>query len=197
LAFTGPSGGRAFVTTCEEGTITAKFTPRDGNPATAVTGPVTNMGCPPPSGKPTASGSLTGLASGKPTLRLSATHGSNAPDIASLSIGLPAGLSFNHKALVAHRVCKGARRHRRCTTSLSVKGLSLSGTGVKSARIQGGELLITLTRNAAGMSLAARGPLLAESKGLARKAKHHKSGTLVARVGITDATGKLTVVSVP
>ena len=100
FTFTGTPAGRAFTTACQPGTITASLVPQDGNPPVKVTGPVTNVNCSNAGGRATASGSLTGLASGKPTLKLRASRASGGPGIASLSIGLPAGLSFNRKALV-------------------------------------------------------------------------------------------------
>jgi len=200
LTFTGPPAGPAFATSCESSTIATTFTPLDGNPVSKVTGLVTNIGCPPPPpsvaktvGKPTATGALTGLASGQPKLRLRATRGSNAPDIAALSIGLPTGLSFAHRALVKHRVCNATR----CRTSFSIKGLSLSGKGLKGASIRNGELLIALARDAASVSLTARGPLLDESTALRFDARQQKAAALIARLRITDSGGTATVVSVP
>ncbi len=199
LTFTGPPGGPAFATSCEKGTIATTFTPQDGNPVSKVTGPVTNVGCPAPApavaktaGSPTASGSLTELASGRPKLQLRATHGANAPNIASMSIALPAGVDFKGAALVKHRVCNGAS----CQTSVSVKGLSLSGANVRSAHIQGGKLVISFKRAAASVSLTARGPLLTESRALRFKARQQTASALVARLRITDASGSSTVVSV-
>jgi hypothetical protein len=194
--FTGVPAGPAFTTACEQGTIAATLTPQDGNPSLKVTGPVTNLDCPPPSTKPTASGSLAGLSSGKPKLQLHATRATNGPDIASLSIGLPSGLSFSGKALVKHKVCKGSGKHAKCTTHVSVQGLSLSGASVKSAHIQGGALVIAFTHAAASVSLAAHGPLVLESKTLEHKVKQHKQGTLVTHLHITDAEGHATAVSV-
>jgi hypothetical protein len=195
--FTGVPAGPAFTTACESGTIAATLVPQDGNPPVKLTGPVTNVGCPPPSTKPTASGSLTGLSSGKPVLQVHAAHAPNGPDLASLSIALPSGLSFGGKALVKHKVCKGSGRHAKCTTHVSARGLSLSGASVKSVRIQGGALVIAFTHAAASVSLAARGPLLLETKTLKSKSKRHKQGTLVTHLHIIDADGHATAVSVP
>ncbi len=194
FTFTGPPSGPAFATSCKPGTIAATLTPQDGNPVSKLNGAVTNIGCPAPkpAGKPKASGSLTGLAGGRPKLQLRATHGSNAPNIASLSIALPTSLSFKSTALVKHRVCKGAK----CRTSLSIKGLSLSGAHIAGARIRGGKLLIAFKSPTAGVSLTARGPLLAEKMLPGINAKQQNAGALVARLQITDATGRGTVVSV-
>jgi hypothetical protein len=197
FTFTGTPAGPAFTTACEPGAITATFVPQNGNPPVKVTGPVTKVNCSNViSGtKATASGSLSGLASGKPTLKLRASGASAGPGIASLSIGLPAGLSFNRKALVRHRACKS--KGRKCTTSFSARGLSMSGAGLKSARIQGSGLLLTFTRAVGRMSLSARGALLVESKALTRRARQHRVKAVSARVRITEAGGSATNLRVP
>jgi hypothetical protein len=197
FTFTGTPAGPAFTTACEQGTIAATLTPQDGNPPVKLSGPVTNVDCPPPSTKPTASGSLSGLSGGKPKLALHATRASNGPDLASLSIGLPSGLSFSGRALSEHKVCKVSGKHAKCTTHVSVQGLSLSGASVKSAHIQGGALVIAFTHAVASVSLVAHGPLVLESKTLEHKSKQHKQGTLVTHLHITDADGHATAVSVP
>lgn len=174
--FTGVPAGPAFTTECQNATIAATLVPQNGNPAVKVTGPVTNVGCSAASAKPKASGSWSGLASGKPRLSIHARGGSGA-GLVSLSIGLPSGLSFSHKALVKSTV---------------VKGLSLSGAAVKSARLKSGRLAITFTHTVSSVSLAAGGPLLRESSALERKAKQHKTGTLSESVRLTDAAGHTT-----
>jgi hypothetical protein len=196
LTFTGPPSGRAFATSCQPGTIAATLTPQDGNPVSKLTGAVTNIGCPPPRppriGKPSAAGSLTGLASGRPTLRLRASHGTNAPNIASLAIALPAGLRFNPAALETRHVCSATS----CATRQSVKGLSLAGSAIQSAQIRAGKLFIAFTRAAPNVWLAARGPLLAQRRQLKVRARQQRGQALVASLRITDAGGRATVVSV-
>lgn len=196
FTFTGTPAGPAFTTACEPGPITASLVPQDGNPPVKVTGPVTNVNCSKAisGAKATASGSLSGLASGKPTLKLRASHASGGPGIASLSIGLPAGLSFNRQALVRRRACRG--KSRKCTTSVPARGLSMSGAALKSTRIQGGALLLTFTHAVGGMSLTAHGALLVESKALTHRARQHRVKALSARLRITEAGGSSTDVSV-
>jgi hypothetical protein len=174
--FTGVPAGPAFTTECQNATIAATLIPQNGNPAVKVTGPVTNVGCSAASAKPKASASWSGLASGKPRLSIHARGGSGA-GLVSLSVGLPSGLSFSHKALVSSTV---------------VKGLSLSGAAVKSARIKSGRLAITFTHAVGAVSLVARGPLLLESRTLAGKAKQHKTGRLTESIRLTDAAGHTT-----
>jgi hypothetical protein len=197
FTFTGTPAGPAFTTACEPGPITASFVPQDGNPPVKVTGPVTNVNCVKgiSEAKATASGSLSGLASGKPTLKLRASHASGGPGIASLSIGLPAGLSFNRKGLAKRHACEG--KSRKCTTTASARNLSMSGAGLKSASIQGGVLRLTFTHAVGGISLIARGALLVESKALTRRARQHRVKALSAHLRITEAGGNSTNVSVP
>jgi len=178
--FLGVPEGPAFVSDCEEpSTIGATLTPQDGGPSVKITGPVKNVNCPPPSPKATASGSLSGLNAGKPKLHIHASHG-KAENLTSLSIELPAGLAFSHKALATKRV---------------VHGLSLSGASIKSARISNGKLVIAFTHPVASLSLTARGPLLSEGKTLEHKAKIHEPGELVTSVRLIDAGGHATTVS--
>lgn len=179
LTITGPNGNSVFVATCQPGTLKTILTPQDGNAAIAVGGPVISHGCPPPRvGKPTASGSLTGLTTGQPQLRLTVVHGSNAPDIASVSVSLPAGLSFH-----AHASGK------------SLKGLSVSGGSVAAAKLRGEALVISFKAATGNASLAAAGPLLTEAKALQTKAKKHTLHKLSATVKVTNAKGKITAIA--
>jgi hypothetical protein len=194
--FTGTPEGPAFTSECIPGTITATLVPQNGNAPDKITGPLTNVNCTPSVGKPTATGSFSGLSSGKPKLQLHAVHAVNGPYLESLSVGLPGGLSFSHKAFAAHKVCSGSGSHRKCKTSTAAKGLSLSGATVLSERLSGGKLVIAFTRAASSVSLTAHGPLLLESKTLQKKAKKHKAGTLAAHVLLTDTTNVTTSLSV-
>lgn len=196
FSFTGIPAGPAFTTECEAGTIAATMVSQNGNPPVKISGPVTNVNCPPPSAKPTASGSWSGLASGRPQLRLHAARGSNAPDISSLTLTLPGGVSFARRALGTHRSCRKVHGHQRCTTSPSVRGLSLSGAALAKARLEEGELVLQFAHAVPAVTLLAHGPLLSESKGLQRNAKRHKTGNLAAHIRITDTKGRATALSV-
>lgn len=194
LTFTGPPTGPAFATSCTPGTITSTLTPQDGNPAVKLKGAVDTIGCPPskPAGKPKASGSLGGLAAGRPRLRLHAVHGSNAPNIASLSIALPPGLAFRHSALSARRTCTSGK----CSSSLSINGLALAGARLAGAGIRGGRLVLKFKSPAEGVAITAGGPLLVEKRIPGTSAKQQGERALVARLQITDAAGTGTAVSV-
>lgn len=195
--FTGIPAGPAFTTECEPGTIAATVLSQDGNPATKISGPVTNVSCPPPGARPKATGSLSGLASGKPVLRVHATRGSGAPSIASLSVSLPGGLSFGHRVISKRRTCKRVHGKNKCTSGYALRGFSLSGATLANARIQGGALRLAFAHAVTSVSLAARAPMLVESKALQRKAKKHKAKGLAASIRITDAKGTGTSLRVP
>jgi hypothetical protein len=195
LRFTGPPSGAAFATSCTSGSMATTLTPQDGNPARKVLAPVNNVGCPPPApprtGRAHATGSLYGLASGRPTLRLRAVHGHNAPGIASLTLALPKGLRFRGSALTARRVCGAGA----CQAQPSIKGLSIAGARLAAARLQSGKLVLSLAGAVPSVSVSARTPLLSESASLRFKAKDQRAG-LAARLRITDAGGTSTLVSV-
>ena len=190
--FLGVPAGPAFVSSCEPSTISGTFTPQDGGPSVKATGPVTNVDCPPPSKNPTASGSVSGLNAGKPKLQIHAHQGPDPARLATLSLVLAPGLHFSGKTLTTKTVCKGSGSHRKC----KVHGLSLSGASIKSARLEGEKLVITFASPAAGVSLTAHAPLLRESSHLEHEAKKHEAGTLMTDVGLTDANGKRTELSV-
>lgn len=185
------SGGpdAVFVTTCgaSSATISGAFTGQNGLTHTASSS-FAISGCssstPPPTvGKPTASGSFSGLPSGHPKLTVSVKHGSNAPDISKVSIGLPSGLKFSGKAI--------HKSHGKVT----VKGLSISGGKLKSAKVSGGKLVITLSKAVSSVSITVKGPLVTETKALAKKVKKHKVKKLPVGLTATNASGTATSLS--
>ncbi|MGZ4195336.1 MAG: hypothetical protein ACXVSJ_02760 [Solirubrobacteraceae bacterium] len=129
-------------------------------------------------------GSVSGLETGHARLRFKVTHGVNAPNIASISVGLPRGLSFRHMAVVKHRRCDSRGK---CTTMLSVSGLSLSGGSVGAARVEAGRFVVMFKKPAKSVLLTISRPLLAESTALKKKARQHKLKALAMRVRVTDA----------
>mgnify|MGYP001312408357 CR=1 FL=1 len=171
---TGPGNRKAFQTTCGAGNLTTTFTPWDGNPAVTSSTPVTFTNCPPPSPPPKpprlSGQSLTGLATGQPRLRFAIRHGANAPNIASLSIAPAAGLTFKRC-----RVKKG-----RCN------GLALVGAQLRSVKLAGGWLAITLAAPAPRVSIAVSGPVLSESTALLKRARRHKVKTVMFALTVVD-----------
>jgi hypothetical protein len=196
LDITGPPAGRAFVLLGCSGSFGAKFTPQDGGAARTVSGPISFFNCATGGGggggggttakPPTAKGALSGLAAGHPKLRLTVKHGTKAPNVSSLSIGLTGGLSFSRKGFVKHRKCTGTGSKRTCRTIIVVKGLSIAGARLKKAALRGGRLVISLKKPAASASLTVRGPLLAETSTLRQKVSKHKVNKLSVSLKVTD-----------
>jgi hypothetical protein len=193
LAVTLNGGSDAlFESPCAaiSGTLSSAFVAQNGAKA-SPTAPFTVSGCPATTsvGKPTVSGgSLTGLSSGHPKLHFKATHGSGAPNIKSVSVGVPSGLSFH-----TSKVCTGHGSHKKCTSK--VKGVSVSGGTVKSAKISGGRLVITLKSAASSVSVTVSGPGLKETKALKTKVKKHKVKKETVSIKITNASGTATSIS--
>ena len=186
LTFTGTTTGPAFVTNCESGSITATATPQDGAATVKLRGTSTTSGCPPPSSRPTAGGSLGGLAAGNPKLHVTVSRRGSGSPLTSVSVALPGGLSFKSHALTS--ACRRGRHG--C-------GLSVSGASVKSERVSGGKLVLSLAAGASHVSLTASSPLLNESKALHAKARRHRAGHPLATVTIADESGLATAVRVP
>jgi hypothetical protein len=179
---TGPStGGKAFTTSCAAATLTGAFTPWDGNAAVNRSAPIQYQGCPSGGGKapgkPSASGSLSGLGNGHPKLKFKVTHGSTAQNISSVSIKPSSGLKF--KCVKSGKSCKG---------------LSVSGATVKSAKVSGGQLVITLKTPASSVTVAAKGPAITESKSLLTKVNKHQVMTITFSIKVKDSGGKTSVV---
>jgi hypothetical protein len=203
LDIKGPAGGKAFTTTCAPGNAIATFTPQDGGADVTSAKPIAYENCPAPSGrpspgpgstpsasvppmrrifpgKPSAAGSISGLASGHPRLRIVANHGAKAPGIASIAIRPARGLSF--------RKCATTRRRHSC------KGVSVSGASVKTVTLRGGRLVITLAKPSGRVSVNVTGPLLTASKSLQTQAREHKLETAISTVTVVDAKNKATTI---
>lgn len=199
-----------FMSSCavQSGTLNAGFTGQNGAavsasstfalsgcPSGSIPSPVTTIPAGTTTGLPTLSGiSLSGLRKRHPTLRFKVTHGANAPDIAALSVHMPSGLSFNRKAFHKIRACKGKGKKRRCTTTLKVKGLSLSGARLKGAKLSGGNLVVTLKKAVTSVSATITSPLVAESKGLQKRVNKGQVKSLRVTVSVTDAQGTTTTI---
>ena len=192
LTLSGPNGQKAFnVVSCAPRNLSGSFTDQGGITATSSAA-IKFVNC---ARKPTASGLLSGLAAGHPKLRLKATHGNSAPNIASVAIGLPSGLQFARSAFVTRKTCVTKNGKKKCTTTTLVKGLGVSGAKVKSVALKGGKLLVTLKKAAGSVTVNLTGPFVAESKSLQTRVKKHKVKTLTVTLKVTDA--KHTATSVP
>jgi hypothetical protein len=174
---TGTSSGKAFNTTCQPGNLTGAFTPWSGTATVNRTAPITYQGCPAAVsvGKPIAVGVLTGLAKRQPKLKVKVKRGMNAPNLKSVALKPPRGLSF--KCVKSGKSCKG---------------LSVTGAVIKSAKVTHGQLVVTVKKPTAKLTLTAKGPLLRESKALQTKVQKHKVKTLTFTLKVKDAKGTTT-----
>ena len=183
LSITGPSGQKAFTTSCTPSSTTGTFTSQSGV-TTNVTSAVTLINC---AAKPTASGSASGLAAGNPKLRLKATHGKGGPNIASVAVALPSGLRFSRSAFQTHKTCVTRNGKKKCTTTTLIKGLGVSGAKVKTVALKAGKLVITLSKAAGSVTISLNGPVVTESKALQSSVKKHKTRSLTVTLKVTDA----------
>lgn len=192
LTLTGPNGQKAFnVTSCAPRNLTGSFTDQGGTTTTSSAA-IKFVDC---VGKPTASGSLSGLAAGHPKLHFKATHGKSGPNVASVAIGLPSGLKFARSAIVSHQTCVTKNGKKKCTKTTLIRGLGVSGAGVKSVALMHGKLVTMLKKSAGSVTVNLTGPVLAESKSLQTRVKKHKVKNLTVTLMVTDA--KHTATSVP
>ncbi len=185
LTLTGPNGQKAFnVVSCAPTNLTGTFTDQGGSTTTSSAA-IKFVNC---MGKPTASGSLSGLAVGNPKLHFKVTHGKAAPNIESVAIGLPSGLKFARSAIVSRQTCLTKNGKKKCTTTTLIRGLGVSGAKVKSVALKGGKLVITLNKAAGSPTFKLSGAVLAESKSLQTRVKKHKvKKKLTVTLNVTDA----------
>jgi hypothetical protein len=113
--------------------------------------------------------SINRLASGLAVLRFRVLKGDKAPQLGSVVIELPRGLSFRR-----------GRFHDRRLTVVHV------GVRVGSVRLVHGRLLVVLSRPANAFAVVVRG--IRETSTLEREAKRHRLRSLTLAVGITDAS---------
>ena len=166
-----------YETSCSPptGTVMAAFTGQTGASATSDA-PVTVAGCAVAAtpGPPTVSGgSLSGLKTGSGKLSFTLAAGKNAPKLVSFTVGLPSGLSFNSKTLA--------------------KDVSVSGGKVKSVKLSGGKLVVTLTSAASQLKVTAKS--LKVSSALQKKVKDKKVKSLTVKISAKDSSGKSTALS--
>jgi len=190
LNITGPNGKKAFTTKCQPSTASGTFTSQAGV-AKTVPATVKLVNC---AGNPTATGSFSGLASGHPGLRFTVTHGKGAPNVSSVSVGLPGGLRFSRAGIVTSKTCTTKGGKKKCTTTTLTKGLGIKGATAKSVALKGGKLVIILKKAAGKVTISLGGPVLTESGGLQKKVKKHKVKTLTVTLKVTDAKGTSTAV---
>jgi hypothetical protein len=116
--------------------------------------------------------SVTGLASGRPSLTFRVSAAKRRPKIRRMTVKLPSGLSVR-----SHRV-----HHRR-----TVRGVTVKGAKLRSAVFSHGRLMLTL-RRAARRATVTLGPRsLRESKALRAKARAHTLKRMRLHVAVLNA----------
>jgi hypothetical protein len=118
------------------------------------------------------------LGAGLASLRLKVLKGDNAPPIDSVAIELPRGLTFRR-----------GRAHGRAVTRVHI-----TGARVTYVRLVRGRLLIGLSPAVRAITIQVQG--IREAATLKRRAKHHRLRVLTLGVGITDASGRGTLLRV-
>lgn len=121
--------------------------------------------------KSTATGSASGLTSGSPTVTIKVKA---ATAFSSETIGLPSGLKFVKSSSLA-------------------KEVSVSGAKVKSVKIAGGKLVITLKSKAKSDTVKTKKGLISESSALVKSIKKHKTKKLTVTVHAGSASVKASV----
>jgi hypothetical protein len=191
LTITGPSGHKAFTTTCEPASIAGAFAAQSG--ATHdVSAPITFVGC-----GPTATGSTGGLSTGHPRLKFKVgTAKGGGPDVLSVAFGLPGGLRFSRSAFVSHKTCTTLKdKKKKCTITTLISGLGISGARAESVALKAGRLTVTLAKGAGSVSFTISAPLVTEGKSLQSKVKKHKQGKLTFSLKVTDVNHTATTVT--
>ncbi len=169
--FGGPKAAEEATCSPPGGTLRASNTGQNGK-VVNVSFPISVVGCPT---VPKLSGvSLTGLAAGKPALSFRVARGSDAPNVKSVTVSLPRGLSFVSKRL----------------------GRGITVSGVHTLRLSGGALTITLRQPVANLVVRIAPVALVESKQLQRQVKQHRDNpTAQLRFRIMDADGGASTLS--
>jgi hypothetical protein len=166
----------AFLASCKpaSGIASSTLTSQNGDRTVTASSPFTVTGC--PAAKPVrprlVSGSLSGLARGRPVLKFRVTAG--AKKLRSVRVALPSGLH-----IIKRRVVRA----------------SLSGARAKSLSLAGGLITVTLRTAVQAFAVRISGPGLGETAGLRNAVKHHRAKSLRLRVTVKDAAGKSTTVT--
>ncbi|MHB8693204.1 MAG: S53 family peptidase [Solirubrobacteraceae bacterium] len=126
-------------------------------------------------GKPTAGVTLGGVAKRNVKVTVSATHGTNAPPLRVIVIGLPSGFNLSHSANALNK-------------GLSVS--SLPGSHV-TVGISGFKLTLTFATPVSTATINVSSAELGVSKSLAKKVKKHKIKSFQFFLTLTDAAGLL------
>jgi hypothetical protein len=171
-------GGRhaAFISTCKSptGTASSTLTSQDGNRTVKVSSRFTVGGChkskPPKHRHPRPriiTASMSGLASGRPALKVSVASLKGAPKIKAMLLTGPKGTAF-----------------------LPGSTISAIGGTLKSGLIAAGSLLVTLAKPVPTLTLIVPAGGIGETSAFRAKAKHHRLGKLRLTITFKDSHGK-------
>lgn len=193
----GPAA--AFLSTCQtsSGTATASLTTQNGDRSVSVPSSFTVANCVSPTtstGSLNSSGSgsasrgpaiqkvsLTGLAARRPALSFRLVAGKGSSKLSAFTVRAPAGLRFTEHKL------HGRQR---------VSGVSVTGAKVKSVSISRGQLVVTLRKAVASLSVKIGRQALSETAALQTKAKSGKLKSLGLTVIVRNAAGRRTTLGV-
>jgi hypothetical protein len=163
--FGGAKAAEAATCAPPGGILHASNTGQNGKVATAAL-PLTVVGC--PTVPKLTAVSLSGLAQRRPGLSFKLLRGNDAPNLKSVTVSLPRGLTVKPKHLG--------------------KGISVSAPS--RFKLSGGQLTITLKGSAATLSVRISTAALLESKQLQQLVGMHKDNpTRQLRFTVTDADG--------
>lgn len=159
-----------FYTNClqPDGVLSAAFGGQNGASLTA-TAALNVTGCPPPTVASLTKASIAGVKTSRAKLTFGLVSGDGLPKLASFTISLPGGLSFNK--------------------STFKQGVSVTGAKLRNASLQGGKLHIKLKSPSRSVTVKLSPTALVETKSLATKVKAHKVKSLTATVRATNAAG--------
>ena len=192
-------GGRnaVFQAGCRpsSGTASARLTTQNGDRTVTADAPFSVSNCKASSGTGGSGGgsnnppvsshgtslkaALTGLAQGRPRVRLALVdHRSRAKAPRWSRSALPRGLRF-----------VGHRHHGK----LSIRSLTLSGAKAKALALRKGKLVVTLRKPAARLTIAIGTGGLRETLSLERSVRDHRIKRLTVVVSVTNTVGKRVV----
>ncbi|MDE3131758.1 MAG: hypothetical protein KGL16_11450 [Acidobacteriota bacterium] len=121
--------------------------------------------------KSTATGSASGLTSGHPTFTIRIK---TAAAFGTVTLGLPGGLKFVKSKHLAKQV-------------------AASGARIKSVRIAGGRLVVTLKSKVKSVTIRTKRGAVSETKALIKSIKKHRTKKLVVRVKAGTTALKATI----
>lgn len=172
-----------FAASCNpaSGTAGATLTSQNGDLTASPTAAFTVANCPAtPPAEPTVTSrrprltmaSISGLAGGSPTLGFRLQAGRDASGLVWFAVRIPSGLAF------VSRPSHGRRK---------VTGVTVTAAAVRSVSLAHGQLVVTLRKAAAGLTVKVRPTALHEGAALRSRARRHALKGLRLTVVARDA----------